>query len=385
MILPPHTHCTNYTRVTASPEPVLKSQRFSSSETSEQHMTQQNVSQTVGDAQKAKDSLAQISRVDLALTPTPIQELKRFSAALGGPRIFIKRDDQTGLAGGGNKTRKLEYLVGDAIEKGADCLITAGAVQSNHCRQTAAAASKFGMECHLVFGATSVPASPEGNYFIDHLLGAKFHFTEKIRRNETMESLANELRGQGKTPYVIPVGGSNHIGAFGYVRAMFEIREQLEAKQLKIDHIIYATSSGGTQAGLALGARLSKFKGIVSGISIDQVPDEDAEFKFKAFVLDIVQAAEEKLRFTHEISLADLLIDYNYLGNGYGIVGETEREAIRLLARTEGILVGPVYTGRALGALIDYIRKGKIGRDETVLFMHTGDDVALHAYRTELL
>jgi L-cysteate sulfo-lyase len=336
-------------------------------------------------AEKALNTLSQFPWVELAIAPTPIQELTRLSSALGGPRILVKRDDQTGLAGGGNKTRKLEYLIGDALHNGADCVITAGAIQSNHCRQTAAAASKFGLDCHLVFGTNSAPPAPEGNYFIDHLLGAKFHFTEKNLRNQKMEAVADDLRSEGKSPYVIPVGGSNHIGALGYVRAMFEIKEQLETRHLKVNHIVFATSSGGTQAGLALGAKLSEFKGVVSGVSIDQVPDENSEFKYKAFVLDIARSAEQALGLANEISMSDLIIDYDYLGEGYGVVGESEREAIRLLARTEGILIGPVYTARALGALIDYVRKGKIAKDETVLFMHTGDEIALHAYRDDLL
>jgi L-cysteate sulfo-lyase len=200
-----------------------------------------------------------------------------------------------------------------------------------------------------------------------------------------MEELAKDLRSKGKAPYVIPVGGSNQIGALGYVRAVFELMEQLEALQLQADHILFATSSGGTQAGLALGAKLAEYRGRISAISVDQVPDENSEFKYKEFVLDIIQSAERALGAPSTIELSDLAIDYDYLGAGYGVVGESEREAIRLLARTEGILVGPVYTGRALGALIDYVRNGKIGKDETVLFMHTGDDIALHAYREDLL
>ncbi|MBX9670166.1 MAG: pyridoxal-phosphate dependent enzyme [Candidatus Obscuribacterales bacterium] len=174
-----------------------------------------------------------------------MQELKRFSEALGGPRIFIKRDDLTGLAGGGNKTRKLEFLIGDALAKGADCIVTAGAIQSNHCRQTAAASAKFGLECHLVFGAGSIPDAPVANFFVDHLLGAKFHWTERSLRNQKMESVAEELRA-GKAPYIIPVGDSNHVGALGYVQAFSEMKTQLDEMKLPIDHLVYATSSGGT-------------------------------------------------------------------------------------------------------------------------------------------
>jgi L-cysteate sulfo-lyase len=328
--------------------------------------------------------LERFPRVDLAILPTPIQELGRFAKLLGGPRIFVKRDDLTGLAGGGNKTRKLEFLLGDALSKGADCVITAGAIQSNHCRQTAAAAAKFGLPCHLVLGAVP-PSVPRGNLFLDHLLGATLHWTEKHLRNEKMASLAETLKAGGKSPYVIPVGGSNHIGALGYVRAMFEINEQLHADNLRIDHIIFATSSGGTQSGLALGAKLSGFGGVITGISIDQVPDGDSDFKFRSFVLDIATTLAQVLDRPGIVNVDDIVIDYGYLGDGYGVIGDLEREAIKMLATTEGLLVGPVYTGRALGALIDYVRKARIAKHENVLFIHTGDDIALHAYVDELL
>jgi len=332
-----------------------------------------------------KSILEKFPRVELANLPTPIQELKRFSAALGGPRIFVKRDDLTGLAGGGNKTRKLEFLLGDALSKKADCLITAGAVQSNHCRQTAAAAAKLGLECHLVFGAATTSAPSKGNYYLDQLLGAKFHWTQKHLRNQKMESVADELRAQGKSPYVIPVGGSNYIGAMGYVNAMFEIKDQLDAMNLKIDHLFFGTSSGGTQTGLVLGTRLCGFDGTITGISIDHVPDDKSEFKYKTFLVDTIAVAAGALGVQEKITASDLIIDYDYLGAGYGVVGDSERDAVHLLATTEGLLVGPVYTGRALGALIDYIRKGRIGKDQNVLFMHTGDDIALHAYVEDLV
>jgi L-cysteate sulfo-lyase len=340
--------------------------------------------QQVGTAKTKHDILEKFPRVELANLPTPIQELKRFSAALGGPRIFVKRDDLTGLAGGGNKTRKLEFIVGDALSKKADCLITAGAVQSNHCRQTAAAAAKIGLECHLVFGAATTSAPSKGNYFLDQLLGAKFHWTQKHLRNQKMETLADELRAQGRSPYVIPVGGSNYIGALGYVNAMFEIKEQLDAMQVRIDHLFFGTSSGGTQTGLVLGSRLCGFEGMITGISIDHVPDDKSEFKYKTFLVDTVAVTAGALGVKEKIGASDLIIDYDYLGAGYGVVGDSEREAVRLLASTEGLLIGPVYTGRALGALIDYVRKGRIPKDQNVLFMHTGDDIALHAYVEDL-
>jgi len=328
--------------------------------------------------------LERFPRVDLASVPTPMQELTRFSKLLGGPRIFVKREDLTGLAGGGNKTRKLEFLLGDALAKGADCLITAGGIQSNHCRQTAAAATKFGLQCHLVLGAVP-PAIPSGNLFLDYLLGAEVHWTEKHLRNDKMASLAESLRAQGKSPYVIPIGGSNYIGALGYVKAMFEIQEQLDNVNLHIDHMIFATSSGGTQSGLALGAKLCRFKGKITGISIDQVPDEESDFHYRKFVLDILSDLAKALNVEEACKTDEITIDYDYLGDGYGVVGDLERDAIKALATSEGLLVGPVYTGRALGALIDYVKKGRISKNENVLFIHTGDDIVLHAYVDELL
>jgi D-cysteine desulfhydrase len=325
------------------------------------------------------ETMHKLARVCLANLPTPLQEARRFSEALGGPNIFIKRDDLTGLAGGGNKTRKLEFLIGEAIAQKADCIVTGGAIQSNHCRQTAAAAAHFGLDCHLVLNG-SPDSATEGNYFFDHLLGAKFYYTTRPGRDEKINEVAESLKVAGKSPYVIPIGGSNAIGAMGYVSAMFELKEQLAAMNQSIDHIVFATSSGGTQAGLVLGAYLTGFEGKITGISIDQDPDESCDYKYKAFVLDIANSTARKLNVDHIFTLEDIAINYDYLGQGYGVVGELEKESVPKLARTEGILVGPVYTGRALGGLIDLVNKGTIRKGENVLFLHTGDDITLHAH-----
>jgi len=325
------------------------------------------------------DSLKNQPRLALANIPTPLQEARRLSKALGGPQILIKRDDLTGLATGGNKTRKLEFLMADALDHGADCVITAGGPQSNHCRQTAAAAARASIDCHLVIGGDP-PQRPEGNLFFDQIFGARIHWVSKERREKRMDELATELRSEGTTPYVIPVGGSNPIGALGYVAAMFELLEQFSAARRSVDHIVFATSSGGTQAGLVLGASLTGYGGKVTGISIDQVPDDESSFKYREFVRDTANSAAEHLGVPNRFVNDDIFIDYDYLGGGYGVVGDLERGAVRLLARTEGILVGPVYTGRALGGLIDLVRKGAFRADETVLFWHTGGETALHAY-----
>jgi L-cysteate sulfo-lyase len=324
-----------------------------------------------------------LPRVRLAKLPTPINELPRLSKALGGPQLLVKRDDLTGLATGGNKTRKLEYLIADALQKNADAVITAGGPQSNHCRQTAAAAAIAGLDCHLVLGGP--PQTPIGNLLLDQLLGATIHWTPKPQRNARMSELAAAMEADGRRPYVIPVGGSNSIGALGYVAAMFELVEQLREQSRGVDRIFFATSSGGTQAGLVLGARLAGFAGRITAVSIDQTPDDTSEEKFLAGVCKVANGAAELLKSDERLTVSDFDVNYDYLGAGYGVVGDLERDAIQLLARTEGMLVGPVYTARAFGAMLDQIRRGRADSDETWLFWHTGDETALHAYADDLI
>jgi D-cysteine desulfhydrase family pyridoxal phosphate-dependent enzyme len=328
------------------------------------------------------DCLERLSRLALAQLPTPLQEMRRLTAFLGGPRLFIKRDDLTGLATGGNKARKLEFLIADALDKEADCVITAGGPQSNHCRLTAAAAARVGLKCHLVLGGDP-PSRAEGNLLLDEILGAQIHWVSKYAREQRMEELAVELRSAGAKPYIIPIGGSTPIGALGYVAAMYELSEQLVAANLSLGHIFFATSSGGTHAGLTLGAGLTGFSGKLTGISIDQVPDETSPYKYREFVANLANDAAGHLRSSYRFSADDIFINYDYLGGGYGVVGDLERKAVTLLAQSEGILVGPVYTARALGGLIDLIHQGAFRPNENVLFWHTGDETALHAYAGE--
>jgi D-cysteine desulfhydrase len=330
----------------------------------------------------AAQALDAIPRLRLAKLPTPIDELANQTRELRGPTLIVKRDDLTGLAGGGNKVRKLEFLIADAVKQRADCLITVGGPQSNHCRQTAAAAAVVRLPCHLVLGGDPQPLI--GNSLIDHLLGATIHWTPRAQRSATLAALADELRSQGRRPYVIPVGGSTAVGALGYVAAMFELVEQLTQQGRAVHQVVFATSSGGTQAGIVLGARLAGFKGRITAISIDQTPDDQADPKFLAGVCAEANVAAALLGADVRLTAADFATNYDYLGAGYGVVGELERDAIKLFARAEGLLVGPVYTGRAAGALIDLIRRGVFTSDETVLFWHTGDDVALHAYAHDL-
>jgi len=328
----------------------------------------------------ASARLAAFPRKSLGLFPTPLQELPRLSKALGGPTIFVKRDDQTGLALGGNKTRKLEYLLGAALAEGADCVLTAGAAQSNHCRQTAAAAALAGLDCHLVLGGTEPPRA-EGNLLLDRLLGAEIHWGGPKRKGEDLPALAAELRARGRRPYVIPYGGSSPLGALGFVEAARELAGQLAARDLAPAAIVYASSSGGTQAGLEVGARLFGLGARLEAIGIDKEPVEGQPFveRVRALVLETAGL------FDLALDPAEIGIREEFLGAGYGIVDEAVREAVLLAARSEGLLLDPVYTGKAFAGLIGLIRSGELGPEAPVLFWHTGGAPALFPYGQELL
>jgi D-cysteine desulfhydrase family pyridoxal phosphate-dependent enzyme len=320
-------------------------------------------------------------RFRLAQLPTPLERLSRLSVHLGGPTIWIKRDDQTGLGFGGNKARKLEFLVADALQHGCDTLVTAGAPQSNHCRQTAAAAAKAGLRCEIVLGG-SPEDRPGGNLLLDRIFGAGLHWTAMDRRREGMEETAEELRARGRKPYLIPYGGSNAVGAAGYVVAMAELVGQLNAAGISIGSLVLASSSGGTQAGLVLGKKIARFEGRVIGISIDK--GERGPQPYEEEMSMIANGAASHLGLDTRCTPADFLVRYGYLGGGYGVLGDLERDAIRLMARVEGILLDPVYTGRALGALIDLIARGELAGESDVLFWHTGGAPALFAYEKDL-
>jgi D-cysteine desulfhydrase family pyridoxal phosphate-dependent enzyme len=321
-------------------------------------------------------------RVHLAQLPTPVEKLNRLTTLLGGPKLWIKRDDQTGLGLGGNKTRKLEFLVAEALQQGCDVLLTAGAAQSNHCRQTAAAAAKVGLRCELVLGGKHGDV-PEGNLLLDALFGATVHWTGMERRGERMEERAAELRREGRRPYVIPYGGSNGVGATGYVVAMAELVGQLNASQTSVDRIIVASSSGGTQAGLVLGKKIARFPGEIIGISIDK--GERGTSPYEKEMSDIANATADWLGLDTRCTPEDFCVRYEFLGGGYGVVGALEREAVALTAAHEGILLDPVYTGRAMGGLLAMVRAGEFRPDEQILFWHTGGAPALFAYGAELL
>src|SRR2546428_1457871 len=273
--------------------------------------------------------IEKLPRFPLAQLPTPIEGLARLSRELGGPELLIKRDDQTGLALGGNKVRKLEFLVGDAVAQGADTLVTVGAAQSNHCRQTAAAAAKAGLKCELILNGKK-PDLPNGNLLLNRLFGAREHWIDRPQRAAKLRELPEQLRAQGRKPYGIGVGGSNGVGATGYVVAMIELMEQLRASGQRVDHIVFGSSSGGTQAGIMLGARETGFAGQLHGLSIDKNDPEHLEYEIE--VAGIANECAEYIGSAARFTKDDVKMVYGYMGEGYGIVGNLEREAIRLMA-----------------------------------------------------
>jgi D-cysteine desulfhydrase family pyridoxal phosphate-dependent enzyme len=320
-----------------------------------------------------------ISRLHFAHLPTPIEGLPRLSETLGGPRLFVKRDDQTGLAFGGNKTRKLEFLVAEAQEQGAKMLISGGAMQSNHCRQTAAAAARFGFECTLVLTG-DLPEKPSANLLLDELFGAKIvAVPDRKDRDRILQETFDHAVAEGKKPYLVPYGGSSPTGALGYAFAMEELMKQMRDLRVLeelggLDWMVFGTSSGGTHAGLVLGQRVFGFKGRVLGISIDE-PEE----WLKSHVSKLASDASERLGKRIEFTPAEVSANADYCKAGYGVLTDAEREAVKLFAKYEGLLLDPVYTGRAVAGMIDLIRRGFFKKDETVLFWHTGGQPALFA------
>ncbi|HEX2697828.1 MAG TPA: D-cysteine desulfhydrase family protein [Anaerolineales bacterium] len=311
-----------------------------------------------------------VSRLNFALLPTPVEELPRLSETLGGPRLFVKRDDQTGLAFGGNKTRKLEFLVAEAKDQGADMLISGGAIQSNHCRQTAAAAAKFGFKCILVLTGQA-PEQASANFLLDGLFGAQIvTVADRKDRDRILQETFDNAKADGNKPYLVPYGGSSPTGALGYAFAVEELMKQ----NVNPDWIVFGTSSGGTHAGLVLGQRVFGYKGRVLGISIDESEDW-----LKEHVSALASSASEKLGKRMEFTPADVLANADYCRAGYGVLTDAEREAVSLFAKYEGLLLDPVYTGRAAAGLIDLIRKGFFKKGETILFWHTGGQPALFA------
>lgn len=320
------------------------------------------------------------NKVELGFLPTPVVKLATLSELLGGPEILMKRDDLTGLGLGGNKTRKLEFILKDALDKGCDTIVTAGASQSNHCRQTAAAAAQLQLECHLVLGGEA-PNVANGNLLLDQLFGAQIHWAGAHRKGEDIPKITQELVAQGKRPYVVPYGGSNELGAYSFAHALKELDTQINTESLT--HIVFASSSGGTHAGFMLGKALLKKHMKLIGINIDK--GETDAIPFDKFIVNLANKTREYLDLTIEPFLDnDLVLSSDYIGEGYGVIGDAEKEAISLTAKSEGILLDPVYTGRAMAGLIDMIRTGKLTKKDKVLFWHTGGAPSLFAYAESL-
>lgn len=321
-------------------------------------------------------NLADMPKFPLAQLPTPLMPARNLSAALGGPEILVKRDDLTGLALGGNKTRKLEYLIADAQAQGATHVITVGAVQSNHCRQTAAAARLAGLNCVLVMNASTDEPDIQGNLLLDHILGAETRIvTDKAQRQPMTVQVAEELKEQGFVPYQIPGGGSNAIGAASYVAATYELMTQLIDRGASPSRV-YTTSSasGGTHAGLALGAKLAGVPYAVHGVSIEGPADH-----LKSVITPLANKTAEYLGLDIRLDESDVIIHDDYTGPAYGVATEECLNAIRLCARTEALLLDPVYTAKTMSGMIDHIRTGQIGSDESVVFLHTGGTPAVFA------
>ncbi len=313
-----------------------------------------------------------IPRVRFAHLPTAIEAMPRLSSALGGNiRLFIKRDDQTGLAFGGNKTRKLEYVLAEAQAYGAKALVTCGAVQSNHCRHTAALAARYGLKCYLILAGDREKV-PSGNYLLDQFFGAEVVFCTLKQRDNKLHEVFQTAKDAGLKPFEIPLGASTPIGALGYVNAFQEFAEQ----KCDVDWMVLASSSGGTQAGLVVGALQRHWDGNILGVSVDH-----PMHVLHSVVANIASDVLIKLDMNEKINPDSILVDDSLITPGYGVLTAVEKEAIQLFAQYEGILLDPVYTGRAAVGLIRAIRDGRIMPGQSVLFWHTGGTPALFANR----
>lgn len=328
-------------------------------------------------------------KVELAHLPTPLEEMKSLAAELGGPRLYVKRDDQTGLATGGNKTRKLEFIFADVLAKKADVVITNAGIHSNWARQTAAAARHFGVRPILVLSKTpSQPHEVTGNLLLDKLLGAEVRLIEPDEDGWAMvERLAEEERRKGHVPYRVMVGGSmtagdmtEPLGAIAYANAFYELHRQAQAAGFKVTHVVVATGGGGTQAGLVVGAKAVAPEVEVVGITVSR--DKGAS---QRRVGEIAQQTASALGLAITITPEEMIVFDDYLGEGYGVLTQEVADAIHLVAKKEGLLLDPVYTGKAMAGLLDLVKKGYFEKDDGVVFLHTGGTPGLFVYEDQLL
>jgi D-cysteine desulfhydrase len=305
----------------------------------------------------------------LAHLPTPLEALPRLSQSLEGPEIYFKRDDLTGIAKSGNKVRKLEYLLAEAQQQDCDLIVTCGGAQSNHARATAVAAAKIGIKCHLVL-RNAISGDLDGNLFLDRLVGAEITFIappEYEQVDDIMARIAEAHGARGGKSYIIPEGGSNALGAMGYVAAMEEVAKQMKTQRLEFDHMICAVGSGGTMAGMLLGRSAFEVKTEIHGINVcDDAPH------FQNRIANLVREAKRRFGFNLNLQKNDISIIDGYVGKGYGLNSQEEIDLIKQVARLEGIILDPVYTGKALFGVMDLIRKGRFKKGERILFWHTG-------------
>lgn len=317
--------------------------------------------------------------IDLAQLPTPIEKLERLSKIFEGPQIYIKRDDLTGVGMTGNKVRKLEFLLAEALQNKCDYVITCGGSQSNHARATAVAAAKVGLKSLLVL-RSSMSAPLEGNLFIGRLVGAEFEYItpeEYMRVDDVMLGIAEKLKAKGHKPYIIPEGGSNAVGSLGYLKATEELAHQIKSLKLRIDHIVVPVGSGGTYAGLLLGKFLYDLPAQIHGINIC-----DDESYFVKKISSLLKDMQKRYELALKIEQKDISIIDGYVGKGYGLSSQEEIDTIKKVARAEGVILDPVYTGKAMLGLSDQIRQGRFKANENILFIHTGGIFGLFPKKT---
>ncbi len=328
--------------------------------------------------------LARFPRVKLCHAPTPLEFMPRLTAYLGGPQLWIKRDDCTGIATGGNKNRKLEFLMGEALAQGATHIVTQGAVQSNHVRQTAAVAAKLGLKCTALLEhrikTNDTDYLDSGNVLLDRMMGLNIEYRDSgLDMNAEAEAYGQKLREAGETVYVIPGGGSNPTGALGYAHVALELLAQANEMDLRIDLLVHATGSAGTQAGLVVG-----LEALNSGIPVLGIGVRNPRDKQEANVHRLAEATAEKLGLKGGVRREAVVANCDYVGDGYGIPTEGMAEALMLCARLEGMFLDPVYSGKGMAGLIDLIRKGQFTKDQNIVFLHTGGQVGLFGYKDYL-
>jgi L-cysteate sulfo-lyase len=328
--------------------------------------------------------LSRFPRIRLAHLPTALEHMPRLSKHLGGPEIYVKRDDCTGLATGGNKTRKLEFVMADALEQEADTVVTVGAVQSNHVRQTAAAACKLGLRCevlleHRVKNPTETYVQ-SGNVFLDKLFGANIReYPAGTDFDKAMLEVADEVKASGANPYIVPGGASDRVGALGYVNCAMELLGQSSERGLIIDHFVTATGSAGTHAGLIVGLKAMRSDMPLLGIGVNAPKDKQEQRVF-----DLACETADYVGLKGLVSRGDIVANCDYIGDGYGIPTKSMNDAVLLLARLEGLLFDPVYSGKALAGMIDLVAGGYFEGAKNIVFLHTGGSAALFAYADQL-